>query len=170
MVYVDFVFANLPIWEFCQGLKKPAGKFNNRGPRPPKADGVINMDTIANLLTIIRNGYIAKKPQVTAPHSKFGAKILEILNKQGYIAAIKIESSNNLKKIEIQLKYEGKTPAISGIIKVSKPGRRIYRSGKNIPPTPTGYGITIVSTPAGVMTAQEAKRQNLGGEIICHVW
>ncbi len=128
------------------------------------------MDTIANLLTIIRNGYLAKKPEVTAPYSKMADKILDILLHEGYLAGFKTQTTNNFKRFEIELKYQGKEPAIIGVVKVSKPGRRIYRAGKKIPPTPTGFGITIVSTSKGVMSTYEAKKKNLGGEVICHVW
>ena len=128
------------------------------------------MDTIANLLTTIKNGYMAQKNTVVGPYSGFGLRILEILANEGFLNNFKVISLGAIKKFEIQLKYDGRQPAIDEIIKISTPGRRIYRRSHNIPKVLSGLGITIVSTPKGVMTDRQAQSKKLGGEVICQVW
>jgi len=128
------------------------------------------MDTIANLLTIIRNGYLVKKDKVAAPFSKFAKNILDILVGGQYLEGFEIVSTGKFKQFDIFLKYHNRRPAITGIVKVSKPGRRVYRGKKRIPASLSGLGITIVSTSAGVMTEKVARNKKLGGEIICQVW
>lgn len=130
----------------------------------------MNMDTIANLLTIIRNGFLGRKLTVFAPYSKMSAKVLEILVKEEYLSNVKLITQGKIKRFEVKLKYEGKLPAITGIVKISKPGRRIYRGAKKFPQTPTGFGITIISTAEGLMTGRQAVKKKLGGEVICQVW
>lgn len=124
------------------------------------------MDPIANLLTVIRNGYMARKKTISVPYSKLKEEILKILTKERYISSSKLKE----KELEITLKYENDKPALLGIRRVSKPGLRIYRGAKKIPKVLSSYGITIVSTSKGVMTDKEAKKMKLGGEIICQVW
>lgn len=123
-------------------------------------------DPIADLLTRIRNGYMARKKTVSIPTSKFKEEIIKVLVKESYLASYKRAD----KEFEVALKYEGDKPSILGIKMVSKPGIRIYRGVKRIPRTLSSYGVTIVSTPQGVMTDRQAKKQNVGGEVICQIW
>lgn len=124
------------------------------------------MDTIADMLTIIRNGYLAKKQTVSLPYSKFQLEIAKVLEKQNYIG--NIQKKDNF--INIELLYENKKPKITSINKISKQGLRIYSKSKRLKSVKGGRGSLIISTPSGVMTAQDAKKKNLGGEIICEVW
>lgn len=124
------------------------------------------MDTIADMLTIIRNGYLAKKIEANVPYSKFKFELVKVLEKQKYIG--KVQKKDNF--INIELLYDHRKPKISEIKKISKQGLRIYSKSKHLRSIKGGRGDLIVSTPAGVMTAKDAKKKNLGGEIICQVW
>jgi small subunit ribosomal protein S8 len=127
-------------------------------------------DPIADLLTRIRNAYLAKKETVEVPHSHTKEAIVKILKQGGYIDSVKVVKQSPQPKIVLTLAYKGKVPALEGIERVSKPGRRMYVKANKIPLTLGGYGITILSTNQGVITDKEAKKKNLGGEIICKVW
>lgn len=126
----------------------------------------MSSDPIADTLTIIRNGYLARATAVNFPRSKFKEEIVKVLAKSGYLQSYKVVSG----KIEVVLKYEGKKGAIEGIKKVSRPGLKIYRSKNKIPKVLSGFGTAIVSTSKGVMTGNQAKKLGLGGEVICEVW
>lgn len=130
------------------------------------------MDPISDLLTIIRNGYSAKKETVSANYSKAKHAITDTLCKNSYLESVKVENKKEVakKRLVITLKYLNGTPAITNIKRVSKPSVRIYTSARKIPVSLSGTGITIVSTPKGVMTDKQARKQNLGGEIICKVY
>lgn len=128
------------------------------------------MDPIADMLTSIRNAQAVSKETVRVPFSKMKFEIAKLLEKEKFIGRVERRGRKTQKYIEITLKYEGKEPAILGLKKVSKPGQRIYLGAKEIQPVKSGYGINIVSTSKGLKTGQEARRQNLGGEIICRVW
>tara|TARA_B100001123_G_C14996395_1_gene901726 strand:- start:546 stop:887 length:342 start_codon:yes stop_codon:yes gene_type:complete len=108
--------------------------------------------------------------KVQFPSSKFKTKIAEILKSEGYIIDFKVEDKNKKSDIEIVLKYSSGTPVISSIERVSKPGRRIFSSAESLPKINNGLGIAIVSTPKGVMTDIDARKQKIGGEIICRVF
>jgi len=127
-------------------------------------------DLISDAFTIIRNAARAKKEEAYVPYSNFLLKICEILKKDGYLENFKEVDLENLKKIKVYLKYEGKKSIIEHIEKVSTPGRRVYAQRKNVPSTLRGYGVTIVSTSIGVFTDKEAKEKGVGGEIIGRVW
>lgn len=122
-------------------------------------------DPVADMLTIIRNGYLARKAKVVAPYSRFKLAICQLLEKEKFIKSTQKKDS----KIEITL-YEDQKPKITMIKKISKPGLRTYIKSKNISKIKGGKGILIISTPHGVVTGQEAKAKKLGGEIICEVW
>lgn len=124
------------------------------------------MDPIADMLVTIKNGYMAKKPDVLVPFSKFKMEIAKVLASEGFIG--KVEKAEN--KISIDLIYKGQKPRLTEIKKVSKLGMRIYSRSKNLKKVKGGLGVTIVSTPQGVMSAAEAKKKNLGGEVICKLW
>lgn len=126
-------------------------------------------DPIADFLIRIKNGYLAGKKQVEVPYSKIKEKIAQILVKEGYLKEFKIENLK-FKILKLTLKYEGKKPALEEVRRISKPGLRIYAKAKKIPAVRFGFGITIVSTSSGLMTLSQARKKNLGGEVICQIW
>jgi len=129
------------------------------------------MDTTADFLTIIRNGYLAKKDQVTTTSSKTRLEIAKILKAEGYIADYQVVEAKPANHLVINLRYfEKDMPAIAGIKKVTKPSVRIYAGHRDIPLTLSGAGLTIVSTSAGLMSGKTAKEKHLGGEVVCQVW
>lgn len=128
-------------------------------------------DPIADLLTRVRNALAVRKSIVIVPASKMKMEILSILKKRGYISDFK-EIKNQFKEIEISLKYEkdGRTPIITEVIRVSKPGRRIYTKKDEIPRILQGKGLVVISTSSGIMSGDEAKKKGLGGEILFKAW
>jgi len=126
-------------------------------------------DPIADLLTRIRNAGRALLPAVELPHSRMKESVAKILKSEGYVADVIVEG-NAIKKLKICLKYQGKKTAIEGIKRVSRPGLRRYVGSTEIPRVLNGMGISILSTPEGVMTGAQAKKKNLGGELLCQVW
>lgn len=128
-------------------------------------------DPIADMLTRMRNGYMAKMAYVTCPSSTLKIDILEVLKEEGFIADFfEEEIKSSIKKITINLKYtKDGNPAIKKIVRNSKPGRRVYTS-KKVSKVLNGLGISILSTPKGVMTDHEARRSGVGGEIICSLY
>ena len=124
------------------------------------------MDPIADMLVAIKNGYMAKKSQVLVPYSKFKFEIAKVLEKENFVG--KTQKKDNLLLVDIV--YDNKNPKLHQIKKVSKLGLRIYIKSKNIKKVKGGRGITIISTPKGVMAGHDAKKKNLGGEVICQVW
>ena len=127
------------------------------------------MDPISDMLTAIKNALVVKHPTVSVPFSKLKYEIGEVLRKKGFIE--KVEKKGRIKKfIILTLKYENGRPAISGLKRVSKSGQRIYLPFQKMKRVKGGYGIAIVSTSKGLMTDKEARRQKLGGEIICEIW
>ena len=128
------------------------------------------MDTITEMLNRIRNGQAVLKERVDVPFSNFRFEIAKILEKHKFVKSVEKKGRKNNKIIEITLLYQDKTPAISGLKRVSKPGQRIYKSFKELRPVKSGYGLAIISTSKGLMTEKEARQQKLGGEIICEVW
>ena len=127
-------------------------------------------DTIADMLTRIRNGYMAKKAVVVMPHSKMKEEIGKILVKHHYLKAYKLQTEGKKTFLEIEMDYAKGQAAITEIEKISKIGRHIYRSSDKLPYVLSGQGIAIISTSKGMMTADEARQQKLGGEVICKVW
>jgi len=129
------------------------------------------MDTIAQMLTIIRNGSHAKLEKVDMPASKVRENIAKILANHGFVRSFKVAKDSKQGVMRIYLKYdEVGNPAITNLSKVSTPGRRSYVHADKIPVVRSGTGTCIVSTNKGMMTGHEAKKQNLGGELICLVW
>jgi small subunit ribosomal protein S8 len=127
-------------------------------------------DPVTDMLNRIKNAQASQKEQVVVPFSNFKYEIAKLLESEKLVGKIEKKGRKAKKVIEIALKYEDKTPAISGMRKVSRPGQRIYSPAHNIKPVKGGYGISIVSTSRGLMTGKDAKRQKLGGEILCEVW
>ena len=126
-------------------------------------------DTISDMLTRIRNASRVQLPAVEIPHSKMKESIAHILKKEGYVAEIAVEGKLP-KKITLKLKYQGKKGVIEGLRRVSTPGLRRYVGATEIPRVRGGLGISVVSTSQGVMTGAQARKNNLGGELICYVW
>ena len=126
-------------------------------------------DTISDMLTRIRNASRVQLPVVVMPHSKMKESIAFILKKEGYVAEVAVEGKP-LKQIKLKLKYEGKRSVIEGLRRVSTPGLRRYVGSTEIPHVRGGLGISVVSTSKGVMTDTQARKSNLGGELICYVW
>ena len=127
-------------------------------------------DPISNMLTSIRNAQAVLRQTVNIPFSNLKYEIAKILQKHSFVEQIKKKGKKTKKFIKITLKYNDKTPAILGIKRVSKPGQRVYISAQKIRRVKEGYGIAIISTSQGLMTNQEARKNKLGGEIICEVW
>ena len=126
-------------------------------------------DSISDMLTRIRNASRVQLPIVELPHSKMKESIAHILKKEGYVSEVEVDG-NTKKKIKLKLKYEGKRSVIEGLRRVSTPGLRRYVGSGEIPKVRGGLGLSVVSTSQGVMTGTQARKSNLGGEIICYVW
>ncbi len=128
-------------------------------------------DPIADMITRIRNAQLRMLPSVSIPNSKFRARILDVLKEEGYISDYKfLSEKNNKGSLLVNLKYNNGSPVIKEITRVSKPGRRIYTKADSIPKIQSGLGIAIVSTPMGIMSDNNARLKNVGGEIICKVF
>ena len=128
-------------------------------------------DPIGDMITRIRNAQLRALNNVTIPSSKFRAKILDILKQEGYIANYKISSDSKKKEsLLVDLKYSNGLPVIKEIKRVSKPGRRIYAKAGSIAKIQNGLGLAIVSTSMGIMSDNDARTKNIGGEIICRVF
>ena len=127
-------------------------------------------DPIGDMFTRIRNGQLRSLSFVKIPASKFRLKILEVLKAEGYIKNILVEDEKNKRNLKVDLKYYEGTPVIKEIKRISKPGRRVYSRATSIPKVMNGLGLAILSTPRGVMSDTEARKNNLGGEIICRVF
>jgi len=126
-------------------------------------------DPIADMLTRIRNAQLSKKREVLIPASKVKRAVVEILSNEGYVG--KISEQDGLPvQLVVELKYEDKQPAIASIKRESKPGHRVYRKADELPTVLNGYGIAIVSTSKGLMTNKDAKKQGIGGEVICSIY
>jgi small subunit ribosomal protein S8 len=126
-------------------------------------------DPISDMLTRIRNASRALLPAVELPHSRMKESLAHILKKEGYVAEVSVDGKT-IKKLKIQLKYQGKKNVIEGLKRVSKPGLRKYVGATEIPRVLGGLGVSIVSTSEGVMTGTQAKKKNLGGELLCYIW
>ena len=128
-------------------------------------------DTLGDMLTRIRNGQTANKSVVDAPASRFRGNVLDVLKREGYIRNFsQVEKRPGINEFKIELKYYDGKPVISEIKRVSTPGRRIYSSINDLPKTYNGLGISILSTPRGVMSDNEARAAKVGGEVLCQVF
>ncbi len=133
-------------------------------------------DPIADMLTRIRNGVMSSQSVVAMPHSKIKAEIARILKEEGFIEGYEVVEGEKpgLSTLRVKLKYVGerreKSSVISGLERVSRPGRRVYTQKQDIPWVLAGMGISILSTPKGVMTGQRARQLGIGGELLCKVW
>lgn len=128
-------------------------------------------DPLADMLTRIRNGQQAHKTAIVSPFSSLRMHVLDVLEKEGYIRGYtRSEYDGGKSELEIQLKYYEGTPVISKISRISTPGRRVYSSVRELPRIRNGLGIAIVSTPKGVMSDEDARAENVGGEVLCQVF
>lgn len=128
-------------------------------------------DPIADMLTRIRNGLMARQDQVVMPGSTIKYEIARVLKEEGFIKDFDHVKDDPRRSIRVLLRYSGKKePIITGIKRVSKPGLRVYVGSQEMPRVLGGLGCAIVTTPKGVMTARSARRQNVGGEVLCYVW
>jgi small subunit ribosomal protein S8 len=130
----------------------------------------MNTDPIADMLTRIRNAASASSNVTYIPHSKIKESIANILKTNNFIAEYSVEEKGAFKQIVVTLHTKNAQPQLSSLIRVSKPGRRVYAAAKEIPTVLGGRGIVIVSTPQGLMTGRDARRSGLGGELICKVY
>jgi len=128
-------------------------------------------DPIADMLTRIRNALGARHAKVDVPASRLKTDIAKILKDEGYIANYKLTEDGSQRSIRIYLKYTtGNVPVISRIERVSRPGCRVYVGSQEVPRVLGGLGVNILTTPKGVMTGRSARKENVGGEVLCHVW
>lgn len=127
-------------------------------------------DPIADIIIRIKNAHMAKHEKVVVPYSKMKKAIAEILLREGYVSAVEVEEGKPYNNLVVTLKYVGKLPAINDVKRLSKPGRRLYAPANKLPKALGGYGITIITTSKGVMTDAEARKANLGGELLCQIW
>ena len=155
--YAEFVLENWQIKVLYPVLRNLLGK---------------NMitDPVTDMLNRIKNGLASQKELVEVPYSNFKYEIAKILEQENLVGKVEKKGKKSKKILEITLKYEDKAPVISGVKRVSKPGQRIYLSSQSIRKVKGGYGISIISTSKGLMTGKEARKQKVGGEILCEIW
>jgi small subunit ribosomal protein S8 len=128
-------------------------------------------DPIGDLLTRIRNGQLRGMSKVKSPNSRQRVRLLDVLQAEGFIRGYaEVEFKDGLRELEIELKYHEGRPVIRELKRVSTPGRRVYASVSDLRPHRSGLGVSIVSTPQGVMTDTSAREKNVGGEVLCHVF
>ncbi len=128
-------------------------------------------DPISDTLTRIRNAYGANLKQVTFPYSKMAQAITDVLIDHKFAVEYQIDDTDEVKKkIVLELRYNNRLPSIKHIERISRPGRRVYKSAQDIKAPLNGYGIAVISTSKGVLTNVDAKNKKVGGEIICHIW
>jgi len=128
-------------------------------------------DPLGDMLTRIRNAQMRSRPKVATPASKLRERVLEVLQEEGYIRGFaRVDYEGGKSEIEIELKYFDGQPVIREIKRISSPGRRVYSSVDDIPTIANGLGVAILSTPKGVMSDSQARRENVGGEVLCSVF
>lgn len=127
-------------------------------------------DPRSDFLIRIKNAYLARKDSVVIPHSKTKEAIAQVLRHHGFLKGLEIKSEGVKKNLVLDLFYQNKTPKFTDLEIVSKPGKRVYASYHKLPKVLAGWGITVVSTPQGMMSDRQARKKMLGGEIICKIW
>ena len=128
-------------------------------------------DPISDMIVRIKNANARKHPTVSMPHSKLKMKLLSIIKNEGYINKFEeVDLNNNKKEIVVTLKYKGNERVITDIKRISKPGLRVYVPVEEVPRVQSGFGIAIISTSKGLLTDKEARKENVGGEVIAYVW
>ena len=127
-------------------------------------------DPIADMIIRIKNSVMAGRKELLVPHSKVKLAIARLLKEFNYIEDCTVVEESKFKQIKIILKYLAKSPVISGVKRISKPGCRVYKDAHAIPNTLNGYGLTILSTNRGIMDGKSARKNNIGGEVLCQIW
>ena len=127
-------------------------------------------DSISDMLTRIRNASQALLPEVAIPHSKLKENIARVLRKEGYVADVSVDGAKATKVIKIKLKYNGRKSIIEGLRRVSSPGLRRYTGSQEVPRVRAGMGTSILSTSEGILTGVQARKKNIGGELLCEIW
>ncbi len=132
----------------------------------------MSVDTIANMLSTIKNAYSVGKEFIEVPYSRENEEIAKIFKNHGFIGDIKVfkDKERSHKGLHLDLSYENGRPAITDAKRLSRPGRRKYRGADELRPVKSGYGLLVVSTSRGIMSGEEARKKRLGGELICKVW
>ena len=148
------------------GRAEPRARKAVAPKKPAKRRGVAVNDPIGDMLTRLRNAVGARHETVEIPASRLKAELARILKDEGYISGYEPSGTS----LVLRLKYAGKAPALMGVARVSRPGRRVYATRDEIPRVLGGLGVAIVSTSSGVMTGREARRKGLGGEVLAQVW
>lgn len=128
------------------------------------------IDPISDMLTRIRNASKLRHEEVTVPYSEFKIKVLDVLKQKGYVGDYEKTKQGKIDVIKVMLLYDNNESKISDLQRISKPSQRIYVNKRNIPKSKQGLGIMIISTPKGLMTDDEARKQRIGGELLCEVW
>ena len=127
-------------------------------------------DPIADIIIRIKNAHMARHAVVEVPFSRIKKSIADILVEEGYVTDVAVKEGKPFNSLVLTLKYIGRLPAINDVKRLSKPGRRLYAPAKQLPKALGGYGITILSTSKGVMTDKKARKENVGGELLCQIW
>jgi small subunit ribosomal protein S8 len=127
-------------------------------------------DPIADMLTRIRNAIMVEKKEVSIPLSNIKLEIAKILKKEGYVLNFKVDNNEFPAQVVVELKYKNKINSIEGLKRISKPGRRVYSDVDNIPKVLGGLGVAILSTSKGILTGKECVKNNVGGEVLLHIW
>ena len=132
----------------------------------------MSTDKVADMLTRIRNAYLAKNASTVIPHTKLLEEVARVMKEEGYLASYKvITNDKGFKDLQVKLVYtQDDKPAVHKINRISKPGLRIYKSSKDLHPVLSDLGISIITTSQGVMTNKQAKKLNIGGEVLCELW
>jgi small subunit ribosomal protein S8 len=130
----------------------------------------MNSDPIADMLTRLRNAGRAGHPTTEVPHSRLKGELARVLKREGFLLDYTTEPHGVRRTLRLHLKYAGGAPVIQGLRRVSKPGCRRYVGADRLPRVRSGVGMAILTTSAGVMTEREARRRNIGGEVLCHIW
>lgn len=128
-------------------------------------------DPLGDLLTRIRNAQMRRRPKLTTPASNLRMRVLDVLIDEGYIRGYtRVDHAGGKSELEVELKYNNGEPAIREIKRISKPGRRVYRPVREIPTVANGLGVSIISTPKGILSDWRAREENVGGEVLCNVF
>lgn len=127
-------------------------------------------DPIADMIIRIKNALLVRHESVEVPHSKMKAALAKLLVDSNYLESVEIKDTKPQAVLLLKLRYVGKSPAITDVKRLSKPGRRVYAPAHKIPRALGGYGLTLVSTSRGILTDTQARQQNVGGELLCQVW
>lgn len=131
---------------------------------------MVTTDPISDMLTRIRNGYMAGKETVAIPWSKMKESLAKILVENGYLAKQEAKVTDGKKELVVTMKYSGKTPALTEIHRVSRPSLRVYANKGNLPKVLGGMGLAVISTPKGLVTNKQAHKDGMGGEVVCILW